>query len=361
MFDYGRVKVGSYFYSSDVLDRYSVLGAVAVNTHKDFEAFSIFEYRGFAPTLFLELYAFSFHIDESIEISKDFPKTDVNIRFNLLEADIGVRYRLLNLMDMRVAYIHSRYTSKIADFYLQDQRYKSLENTYFIGNHFSLGIEINTIKPSTTSSIAPASGRFINLTYRYELNNFFEDFSTDNSYGTFQEEYTHYNYNLVELDWREYFRVPIVNHAFGLRLRAGYIDRPIDSFFNFFAGGLSGMRGYPFYSIEGRKLLAGNLSYRFPIFRNFNKRFLHITFDKLFGGVYFDYGNAFNTDKVDLADFKADIGFQIRLELFSFYAYPTRIFFDAAYGFNEFINKSSNQTYGKEWCYYLGIAFDFFE
>ncbi len=361
MLDYGKVKAGSYFYSSDALDRYSVLGGVAVNSAFDLEAFSIFEFKRFAPTLFLELYAFSFHIDERIEIIEDFPKTEVNIRFNLLEADLGLRYRVANLFNLRAAFIHSRYTSKIGDFYFQDIRWKSPDNTYFIGNHFALAIQHEGIKPSMTSGIAPAAGRRVFLSYRHELNQFFEDFSTDNSYGTIQELYTDYNYNLFELDWQEYLTVPLLRHALGMRLRAGYIDRPIDSFFNFFLGGLHGMRGYPYYSIEGRKKLLASASYRFPMLRNFKKRFLFLTFDKLYAGAYVDFGNAFDEDRLDWNDFKTDVGLQLRAELFSFYAYPTRIFVDTCYGLDEFLNKNSNQLYGKEWRFYFGIAFDFFD
>ena len=138
----------------------------------------------------------------------------------------------------------------------------------------------------------------------------------------------------------------------------------VHEFFNFFAGGLLGLRGYPYYSIEGRKILIGRATYRFPIIDHFNFRLLHLYFDKLYAGVFYDYGNAFNEDRVNFSQFKSDYGFELRLDLFSFYSFPTRIFFNAAYSMDEFIKteKYSNLklTYGKEWRYYFGITFGYF-
>ncbi len=54
------------------------------------DAFGIFEYKKWAPTLFVELYGFTRNIDEKIEVFEDYPeKANVTIHFNLLEADIG--------------------------------------------------------------------------------------------------------------------------------------------------------------------------------------------------------------------------------------------------------------------------------
>jgi hypothetical protein len=54
---------------------------------------------------------------------------------------------------------------------------------------------------------------------------------------------------------------------------------------------------------------------------------------------------------------------ELRLESFSFYSYPTRIFLNAAYGFDQFTRlvRSRNQlvTYGKEWNIYFGVLFGF--
>jgi hypothetical protein len=54
---------------------------------------------------------------------------------------------------------------------------------------------------------------------------------------------------------------------------------------------------------------------------------------------------------------------EVRLDANSFYALPTKIFFNAAYGldrFSQFIRfQNETVTYGKEWRFYLGVLFDF--
>jgi hypothetical protein len=357
--DSTRVKLGTYFYASDILNKYSVLGGFAINTRKDIDAYALFEFRKLAPTLFLELYGFTRNLKESIEIIEDYPeKAPVDINFNILEADLGTYYNFSDALKVRAAYIHSRYTSKIKDFFFQGIKWQSPQNTYFIGNHFAVTWSLNMLGHSTTSDINPSAGRRIWLNYTREYNKFFKDFATDNDYGTPQEVYSNYNYNRLELRWNEYVVVPgLKHHALGAELHGGLIDRPVDSFFNFFAGSLPGLRGYPFYSIEGRKLLMGRFSYRFPIFSLWQKRFLNVTMDKMFFGFFFDYGNAFDEDKLKFSLFKKDVGVDLRFALFSFYSLPTALSFQAAYGLDRVSNQ--NYIYGKEWRYYFTLLFDF--
>ena len=54
---------------------------------------------------------------------------------------------------------------------------------------------------------------------------------------------------------------------------------------------------------------------------------------------------------------------ELRLEAFSYYALPTRIFFNATYGFDQFerylSSVSTTVTYGKEWNFHFGVLFGF--
>ena len=130
------------------------------------------------------------------------------------------------------------------------------------------------------------------------------------------------------------------------------------------------MKGYPFYSIEGRKLLSTSLVYRFPIIRK-QFRIAHVTFDKLYGGVYFDAGDAFDWNSLKPVKPKKDVGVSLRFSLFSFYGFPTALFCNAAYSLDK-INVTHEYgvgddkyyehfNYGKEWRYYIGVLFDFID
>ena len=50
--DYGTIKLGTYFYSSEVLDKVSLLGGVAANSDFDLDLFFLMEYKHLYPTLF---------------------------------------------------------------------------------------------------------------------------------------------------------------------------------------------------------------------------------------------------------------------------------------------------------------------
>jgi len=361
MLDSNKVKLGTYFYASDILDRYSVLGGVAMNARTDLDAFALFEFRKFGPTLFLELYGFTRNVTRSIEVIEDYPKkVPVDIHFNILEADLGYQNYITDSQKLRLFYSHQRYTSKIKDFTFQGLKWVSPNNTYFIGNHFIMQWNLEQVVPGLTADINPNAGRKVELRYSYELNKFFEDFATDNDYGTPQEVYSNYNYHRVELKWQEYLPMPWSHkHALALNFRGGLIDRPTDSFFNFFAGGLPGLRGYPFYSIEGRKLLIGRFTYRFPIFSHWQKRFFHVTTDKFYAGAFLDYGNAFDEDRINFSDFKKNIGFDLRFTGFSFYGFPTALSVSSAYSLDQFVKE--NFAYGKEWRYYISLLFEFMD
>lgn len=374
MLDYGTLKLGTYFLSSDVLDRYSLIGGASLNRDMDLDLFGIFEYRRFRPDLFLEFYAITRHRSERVDIYEqdpenpvDLPKVNIDIRFNLLEADLGVR-KIKPTEDSELigTFIHSRYSSRAKDFFFQGLTFRIPSGTYLIGNQWKLDYVLDQVMPAMDQTIGPRGGRQAKVTYAYERNKFAKDFSINA--GIIQGNYKNYNYHRIELDWREFYGLPWFRHSLDLHLRAGYIDRAVDDFFNFFAGGLPGLKGYPFYSIEGRKLAFGRLTYRFPIARKLGLNFLHITLDKVYAGVFAEVGNAFNQDRLRIGDLKRDLGAQLRMSAFSFYGFPTTVFFDVAYGLDRVVNRQVTGTdrveayeYGKEWRYYLGVAFDFMD
>ena len=361
MMDYGTLKLGSYFYASDILNRYNVFGGAMLNSSKDLDAFAIFEMRRWAPTFFLELYGFTRNVTRDIEVIEDYPDpANVGIRFNILEADLGASYPLNDQQKLRLAYVHGRYTSKIKDFLFKNQKWVSPQNTYYIGNHFTLTWSYHKLLAGPSSAINPNLGRKIEFKVNREYNRFFDDFATNNDYGTLQEVYAQYNYYRMELDWHEYWPIPgLSRHALTVHFRGGWINRPVDSFFNFFAGGLPGLRGYPFYSIEGRKLLLGRFTYRFPLLTFWQQKFFHLTSDRVYLAAFLDYGNAYDEYKVDLNKFKKDVGVNLRISAFSFYGFPTALSLEAAYGLDTVYNQ--NIRYGKEWRYYAMLLFDFID
>jgi len=368
MIDYGTTKVGTYLYSSDILNKYDVFGGFAINRDLDYDIFGIINYRKFRPTIFLEIYNKVLHHEEMDDwalTDTDTVYTNFKFRYDLTEVDLGMEFKLNDEHSLRPAFIYNRYTARYQPEYTyQGQEFPSIKYTYFIGRSIQLAWNYRNLMSSATADINPAFGRIVSLKYSREFNKFISDFKLT-SYGTWAEVFDDYNYGKLELEWKEY--IALFNngrHAVNIQLQGGWIDSPIHEFFNFYAGGLIGLRGYPFYSLEGRKMLMTRTAYRFPLFNNIDIRLFHLYFDKLYLGMVFDYGNAFDEDALDFSTFKRSAGVELRLDMFSFYNFPTKIFFNAAYGLDEFTKIETDNTpltYGKEWRYYLGITFGYFD
>jgi len=176
--------------------------------------------------------------------------------------------------------------------------------------------------------------------------------------GLIQEEYDRFFYNQVTVDWREYVALSWRRHTLGVRLQGGWIDRSVNDFFHLYLGGLPGMRGYTYYSLSGRKTAMAGLTYRFPIFREWQRRLGPLYLDKLYGAVFGDVGRAWNADSMNFKweGFKRDAGAQVRMDMVSFYAYPTALELDVAYGFDE----ADGVGPGKNpWKFYLSLLFGY--
>ncbi|RMD94696.1 MAG: biopolymer transporter Tol, partial [Calditrichaeota bacterium] len=359
MIDYGTLKAGSYLYSYDILNKYGFLAGFDFNKHGDYDLFALLEYRNLGPTLFLEAYNKVEHtkipVDSTERLRRGVIDREISdkFRYSLLEVDAGTRFKLNDTDMLQAAFIFSRYSTRVK--FIDGGQENSFGFTYFIGRDFSLKYTHKNIKPAVNSEINPV-GRAFTIAYDREFNKFLIGFEVNDPFSP--EIFAPYNYNKFTLDWNEYIGLPIADHTFSINVQAGYIDARVDSFFNFFAGGLWGNRGYPFFSIEGRKMLLGRATYRFPLAKHLDFQFLHLYFDKIFLGLFYDYGNAFNGG-LNFDQFKSSVGFQLRMETFSFYSYPTKIFFDAAYGLDEF--ESASQKYGKEWRFYFGLSFGFMD
>lgn len=344
MLDYGTLKLGTYLYSSDILDKYGFIGGFALNRQKDYDLFGIIEYRNLLPTLFLEAYNQVQHTRED----------DVRWRFNLIEVDGGARLKLNDHQDLELRAVYSRYNARLRTF--ERNQLVNFGYTYFIGRELGLQWSYSGIAPSVDSEAHPRGGRRVLVRYARASDKLIVGFSLS-AFGL-DEDFQVFPYNKIEFLWDEHLGL-WADHVLSLRVHGGAIDRPVDSFLNFFAGGLDGIRGYPYYSIEGRKLLHGRATYRLPLSRNLNFRLLPFYFDKLYLATYYDYGDAWDANRLSFHSFKKSVGLQVRLESYSFHVYPTRLFFDAAYGFNEVRNR--DQVYGKSWRFYFGIAFGFLD
>jgi Tol biopolymer transport system component len=363
MIDYGTVKVGSYFYSFDVLGKYGFLAGFDFNKRGDYDIFALVDYNTPGPRLFLEAYNQVQNTSpplapEEIELRRgnNFPDPEAEDKFNynLLEVDIGASIKPTENSELSGAFIISRYAGKIRT---QDASgFLTIRYDYFTGRDFRLKYAYNTLSLFDSNPV----GRYFELRFDREYNKFLNGFAVDERFvDGFGEVFDNYNYNKYMLHWKEFWPLPIKDHTINLETQAGFIDTEVDSFFNFFAGGILGNRGYSYFSMEGRKMLLGRLTYRLPLLKNIDLRLLHLYFDKVYLGLFYDYGDAFNGGLNGFRDFKSSVGFQLRMDANSFYSFPTRVFMNAAYGLDE--HENGDVIYGKEWRFYFGVSFGYID
>ena len=369
-------KPGLYFISSDVLEKFNMFGGAAINHILERDLFVIFEYRdhvigfhqlGLHPTFSLELYNISRKTTARFGLGLDTISTGTTL--SLFEVDLFVKNHLFSPYDvLTLGLTYSRYSSGFDSFKLPGvtQPIPGSSEYYFKGTDLSLDWDVTAINPSRTREINPV-GRSFSIHLDNEFNNFvgkasdgISDSLDITSLGVKLKLFPN-NFHRLEMRYTEHLQLPYWKHTLSFTLRGGTIFGPqVPDFFDFYAGGLIGMKGYPFYAIGGNEIATLNVAYRYPLWENIDFRILQLYFDRLYGEFHVDYGNAWNGSPA-LRDFKRDVGFELRLEAFSWYAYPTRIFFNGTYGLDEFsITKSGDTfTYGKEWRFYFGILFGF--
>jgi len=371
-----KFKPGLFVTSNDMLDRYSLFAGGSINARLERDLFIVFDYRnrlplltsiGLRPELSFELYSISreaSNIDVSLG-GEDIYKTDVT--YNLFEVDFILRHRLFSRdQNLQLKFAYSTYTSSIGSFNYYDytdEMYKlfpTTEDNYFVGRNLEAKYTWKSILPSKDDEINPA-GFNIDFTYNYEFNKFNEEGNYEVEDGLYKPVYNNYNFNRLELKTGLFLPV-FDSHTFNTTLRLGTILGPsVPDFFDFYLGGLIGMKAYPFYAVSGNEVAWLNFTYRFPLFRNIDARAGHLYLDKIFLSFSADVGNAWNSDAVHIEDFKKGIGAELRFQLSSYYLFPTSIFFNASYGFDEFKRNVNNEivTYGKEFNFYAGILFGF--
>jgi len=377
-----NIKLGVYLNSTEILDKLAFFCGLALNKRLERDIFAIFDYKdklpliykiGLDPSVSLELYNITRKHDAKFWLYIGNPTPDTmqaRITYNLFEADFSITQRIYSdRARIKLLYAISRYTQDFGAWW--HPRYGQIpatRSTYFIGNALSVQFKFNGILNSISKAINPV-GRVLSFAYYYDIDKFNPRDSAKYESGLRVPVYSPYNFSRLEFSWIEHLNLPLKNQTFSIALNtAGILKKDsIDDFFNYYIGGFAGMRGYTYYAIGGNKTAYMNVTYRFPVSNELNFKLMHLYFKRLYASVFFDIGDGWYGNKMPaISSWKKDVGFEFRLEAFSYYLYPTRIFFSGSYGLDRFERRVQDVTlgfrnikYGGEWHYYLGVLFDF--
>jgi Tol biopolymer transport system component len=382
-----KFKPGVFVTSNDMLNRYSLFAGGSINARMERDLFLIFDFRnklplisliGLKPELSFELYSISrkasnidLPIGEGYEDSLGNMIYDqivqADVSYNLFEFDIIAKHRLFTRdQNLQLKFAYSSYTAALESFLYYNysngsyQLNPTFKDNYFNGRNFEVKYTWHSILPSKDDEINPV-GFDINATYNYEFNDYNEDGNYIIEDGLLKPKFGNFNFHRLELKTGLY--LPIFDsHTFNTTIRLGSILGPEQpDFFDFYLGGLLGMKAYPFYAISGNEIAWLNFTYRFPLFRNIDTRIGHLYIDKIFLSFNGDIGNAWNGVLPEIGEFKKGVGAELRIQLNSYYLFPTSIFFNTSYGFDEITRKVNGVDikYGKEFNFYGGILFGF--
>lgn len=372
--DKGRVKAGAYFGTQDALDKQSIFGAANYapsNGDRDF--YAVYRFRGFRPTWrlsFIHLKRHSARGDSSD--ARDAIVTGMNFSLNRLSLGAVGRLNRTSSVDVSLAY--DRYDASLDLDVFQPRTdgrpgfervsAKPIGYTYLNGFDLALIYRHDSVARRQDRDINPRGGRRVYVRYDRMFNWFIEGFNENNT-SFLQEEYLRLFYNQLTIDWREFIGLP-GNSTLGIRAYGGFIDsdrvdtEDVGDFFDFHLGGLPFMRGYTFYSVEGRNAAMANATFRFPLLPAVHRRLGPLYVDKIYAAVYADVGKAWDDDMsapdpvFDRKGPVRDAGLNLRMDAISFYSLPTRFELDAAYGFDEVDNKDN-------WKLYLTVLFNYID
>ncbi|MBI2419336.1 MAG: PD40 domain-containing protein, partial [Ignavibacteriales bacterium] len=297
-----KLKPGVYISSTDMLDRYSIFGGATLNARMERDVFFAFDYRNRFPGLFelgikpqftLDLFSISRKSPVTVSI-EEFPSTKTDVTYNLFEVGLAARHRVFARgNEVSVRYSFSKYTATIGSFVIPvlNALVSEFSDPYLLSNNLEVKFTTEVESPYLHSDINP-KGFHAELKYNFEKNKFNPEGNYSYEDGILKSVYNNYDFHRFELN-TSFGLAPFKNQTITARMRLGTILGPtVPDFFDFYLGGLIGMKAYPFYAVSGNEVAWLNLTYRFPLFRDIDAQFGHFYLDKIFMSVYGDYGSA---------------------------------------------------------------------
>ena len=356
--DYGTIKLGTYFYSSEVLDKVSLLGGVAANSDFDLDLFFLMEYKHLYPTLFFETYYMTRNKEERIKYSAY--NLDNKIKFRLLEFKGGVKTPLFG-SELQFFSSWSQYRASIKESIIERPQLRTgYGYEYYKSKQLGVNWSFVKIKPRIDQSINPL-GLNVNFNLVSEQNDFIDELDLSDA-GTLTSKFNKHNLVRMKLNARYSLTVPKTNGwSAYLGAQLGQISNEnADEFFHFFGGGQVGIKGYPYYSLQGTDILIFDIGLRVPVFKEKSYNFGPVSIKNMTLSFESQIGDAW--DRSDEFNQKVSSGFQWRISGYSFYNYPIAIGLEIHKPHKSFkmeINDGDKILYGDENRMYFNILFGF--
>lgn len=368
-------KPGFYFFSDEILNNYSMLGAFGLAPNLDMDLYLSTQYRGFLPTLTFEFYQMVRHTQEELWFYESVYDVEGDIKFSLTQGILSADIRIPPIHRLNLDVSASNYRSAIGSYVVRGNAVPSISYDYFKGWDWGLKWDMSRINVRQERGINP-SGFKTSVSVRDNHHQFLLNLFANESTGP---KFGDYHYMKLNTSGFYGYLLPIPGQiVVSNSTEFAIIDNnSIDDFFYEFGGGMPGLKGYPFYSLKGSRRFVSTATMRFPIFRDNYSRIANLTVRDLYMGFHAQVGAAWSADpaQVTPSDIPAwltherdeinlvkDVGMDLRLALNSYYAFPTAFEFGAFYGLDDVTVTTNNDeliTYGGEWRFYWKVLFGF--
>ena len=330
-FDYGTVKPGFYFYSTDPLDKYFIFGGASINNLKDLDLMLMFEYKKMKPTMYANLYWVTRNLsreDNLVSVTGDVfdnVKMRSDDTYIMFSSDIGSRIKLKK-STYSLTYNYSKYTVHLIGYtrlyHLETYTSYPFEGIYdyFRGHKLTFGYHWRLYKPQYAFNMLPQNGLEFTADISVEKNDFDPAFEISEEYGTLSLVFSEHNTERINLNLKRNFTL---NKANRITINESWFiglltNRDVDDFFYFFGGGLPGVKGYTFYheDLSGPEIFLMTQSIGTPIFLERNYKLIHLLIKDLSLNYIFQMGQAFSNPM------KFSNGIEFRIKGSSFYSFP---------------------------------------
>lgn len=356
MMDYGTLKPGFYFYSSEVINRLSVFGGASLNQLKDVDLFFIFDFKRFYPTLFFETFYLTRNTTDNSKYQGIYDIQD-DIKFRLVQFRSGLKIPVYG-SKLEISGTRQWYRAYINQELPTEGIQAGAAYDYFRGWSLNTDWSLDMVKKRLDKGINPSKGFKVWAKIDLEKNDFIEGLNLSDS-GTLTEEFKDNNLARLQAGGSYHVEIPWKKRwTLSLTGLGGWLsNQTADSFFHFYLGGMPGLKGYPFYSIQGSKSAFLDATFRLPLFMEKHLKAKWMIWQNSTIGAVFQAGDAW-TDTVSI---KKSVGIQWRLNGFSFYNFPTAIEVEYHQPLDKFEREINEKTisYGNEGRTYVKVLFDF--
>ncbi|MFC1568801.1 hypothetical protein ACFL4L_01075 [bacterium] len=257
------------------------------------------------------------------------------------------------IVDDRTRFYYQGQELQFSGYPYHDESKMTLFDTqFFKSNELSLYWQYLKVKPTADAMINPRGARLLYLAYS-RLNTTITDSlifieSSDPTAGPpNRPSLQKFPINRIEFNWIELIDLPMRRHTLGLETIGIFMDQriptrdeliDIDGYFplRVYLGGMGTLKGYPYFTRNGSKLISHRIKYTFPIFKNIGKQWMHLYFDKLYASLFFETGTTWNNQTLNMEVLEktrwlSDVGFELRMSMAHFYRIPATAYFMMAW------------------------------